>query len=112
MKKKIIVPLVLIGILGFMFLFTGCNKEEVKKEDGYTNDQLCQMALDYYEKNNGYRPGKAAAQAGEDGKVVIQLYDQLSDHNSTSDWYTVDAKTGKGTNILGESIDLSTVAKK
>jgi hypothetical protein len=41
-----------------------------------------------------------------DGTISIQLYDSFSDHNSTSDWYTVNPKTATGTNIRGEEINL------
>jgi len=77
----------------------------------YTEAQLCAMALDHYEKTNNYRPGHAASQKNDDGTITIQLYDSFSDHNSTSDWYTVNPKTGKGKNLLEEDIDLSPYAK-
>ena len=77
----------------------------------YTEQELAQMALDYYEAKTGYRPGKVATEKNEEGKIVIQLYDSFEDHNSTSDWYTIDTKTAKGTNVLEEDIDLSKFAK-
>lgn len=77
----------------------------------YTEQELAQMALDYYEAKTGYRPGKVATEKNEEGKIVIQLYDSFEDHNSTSDWYTIDPKTAKGTNVLEEDIDLSKFAK-
>jgi hypothetical protein len=72
----------------------------------FSNDELCRFALDYYEMKTGYRPGCAAAASQPTGEVVIQLYDNMGDHNSTCDWYTVDRVTGKGTNLMGEEIDL------
>lgn len=77
----------------------------------YTEQELAQMALDYYEAKTGYRPGKVATEKNEEGKIVIQLYDSFENHNSTSDWYTIDPKTAKGTNVLEEDIDLSKFAK-
>ena len=85
------------------------NKSTDSKE--YTEQELAQMALDYYEAKTGYRPGKVATEKNEEGKIVIQLYDSFEDHNSTSDWYTIDSKTAKGTNVLEEDIDLSKFAK-
>lgn len=85
------------------------NKSTDSKE--YTEQELAQMALDYYEAKTGYRPGKVATEKNEEGKIVIQLYDSFEDHNSTSDWYTIDPKTAKGTNVLEEDIDLSKFAK-
>lgn len=74
--------------------------------DTYSIDALCEMALDYYEALTGYRPSQAAGGKRDDGMVVIQLYDNLGDHNSTSDWYTVDPMSAVGTNTIGETIDL------
>ena len=76
--------------------------------DFFSNAQLCEMALGYYEQKNNYRPGQAGAMINYDGKIAIQLYDNNGDHNSTCDWYTVDRYTAVGTNMLGETIDLKT----
>ncbi|GEM_PF-2311554 len=73
----------------------------------YSNLELCEMALDYYEKNFAYRPGDAAAEEQPDGKIAIQLYDNFDDHNSTSAWYTVDRFTAKGTDIMGNAVSLA-----
>lgn len=76
----------------------------------FSNEDLCARALAYYEQKNSYRPSAAAAMSNADGTIAIQLYDNLSDHNTTCDWYTVDRYTGIGTNIMQEEIDLSQVA--
>ncbi len=73
----------------------------------YSDIQLCEMALDYYELQTGYRPGMVSSTVNEDGTVTIQLYDNLGDHNATSDWYTVDRYTAIGTNLLDEEIRLT-----
>ncbi len=75
----------------------------------YSTDDLCQRALAYYEQKTGYRPSQVSAMLQVDGTVAIQLYDNLIDHNTTSDWYTIDRYTGIGTNVIGEKIDLSQV---
>lgn len=80
--------------------------ESVLTPDTYSIDALCEMALDYYEALTGYRPSQVAGGKRDDGMVVIQLYDNLGDHNSTSDWYTVDPMSAVGTNTMGETIDL------
>ena len=90
---------------------TETNQVADNKSGEYTEQELVKMALDYYENKNNYRPGHAAAQKNEDGTYSIQLYDSFSDHNSTSDWYTVDAKTGVGTDIKGNKIDLKDKTK-
>ena len=73
----------------------------------YSNVQLCEMALNQYEKQTGYRPGDASAQVQENGLIAIQLYDNMGDHNSTSAWYTVDKYTAQGTDLTGNSVDLT-----
>ncbi|MBR7037972.1 MAG: hypothetical protein IKI21_01805 [Oscillospiraceae bacterium] len=74
--------------------------------DFFPNVQLCEMALNYYQAHNGYRPAAAEAMINYDEKIAIQLYDDMDGHTATSDWYTVDRYTATGTNILGEPIDL------
>ena len=72
----------------------------------YSNLELCEMALDYYESRYAYRPEDASAEVQADGKIAVQLYDSLDDHNSTSAWYTVDRFTAQGTDIMGNTVNL------
>ena len=88
------------------------NNEKQDNNKEYSQADLEKMALDYYEAKTGYRPTKSGSQVNDDGTVSIQLYDNMGDHNSTSDWYTVDPKTGIGTDLLNEKIDLTTKPKK
>ena len=77
----------------------------------YTNQELAQLALRDYEGRNGLTGSglTAAAANDEDGTVTIQLYQELSGHNSTAAWYQVDRCTARGTDISsGEAVDLST----
>lgn len=76
------------------------------KKESYTTSELQKMALDYYEAKTGYRPNSVSLQVNADGSISIQLYDNMGDHNSTSDWYTVDKNTATGTDIMGNKIDL------
>ena len=77
----------------------------------YTNQELCQLALDYYRTTpdaDVSAPLTATAVSQEDGMVSIQLYATLNDHNSTAAWYTVDRCTGQGRNdSTGEAVDLT-----
>ncbi len=78
--------------------------------EGYSDKELCLMALDYYEAQNGQRPGKAAVDDVNGNIVTIQLYDEMGDHNSTSAWYEIDRTTGKGTEtVFGDEVDLTSV---
>lgn len=72
----------------------------------YSDDELCNMALQYYVNKTGYTPGHVNI----DTNGVIHLYDIVGNHTATCDWYSVDRNTGIGTNMLNEPIDLSPYA--
>jgi hypothetical protein len=80
----------------------------VTKSAGYSNAQLCEMALDYYERHQGYRPSKCSVdQSDQSGLVKLHLYDDMGDHLATSAWYTVDRVTGIGIDeIFMNQVDL------
>lgn len=73
----------------------------------YSNEELAEMALNYYEAANAYRPGAADAAIDEDGTVVIRFYDSFADHDATSDWYRIDRYTARGTDLMEEPVDLT-----
>lgn len=75
----------------------------------YSNQELADLALDYYQENNPAQDSQnltSAAQTQEDGSVSIQVYENLGDHNSTAAWYTVDRVTAAGTDGSGSEVDL------
>ena len=72
----------------------------------FSLDELGELALDHYQEQNGYRPNSVGCEPDGD-TVTIQLFDNMGDHNSTSDWYTIDSNTGKGTNLMGDEVDLT-----
>lgn len=73
----------------------------------FTNEELAGYASELYEQQYGKTPPCVETQTNVDGTVTIQLYENLSDHNSTWAWYTVDRRTGIGTDdISGEEICL------
>ena len=75
----------------------------------YSNQELCDLALTYYNERNIAQDTQgltAAAQTNEDGTVTIQVYENLGDHNSTAAWYTVDRVTAQGTDGNGQAVDL------
>lgn len=85
-------------------------KEQIAEvsQEGYTDEELCNMAREYYTAHNNYTPSVVEVDSvTEDGKVLIHLYDIMEDHTATSDWYLVDRVTAKGTNILEEKINLA-----
>lgn len=75
----------------------------------YSDDALRSLAVSYYSRTaGGAGELDAAVLANEDGTVTVQVYENLKDHNSTAAWYTVDRRSGKGTDVnTGEAVDLS-----
>lgn len=60
----------------------------------YSNPQLCEIALDYYEKNNGTRPASCDAINNADNTVTLHIYE---DDNTIIASYTVDRTSCAGT---------------
>ncbi len=74
---------------------------------GYTDEELCRMALDHYEKTEGYRPSEAEIDSYDGDKVTIHLYDDMGTHTATAAWYEVDRNSAKGQDVIfGNEIDL------
>ena len=77
----------------------------------YTPDQLCQLALDYYERHSGYRPSIADYETQSDGRYLVHLYDFVEQggmsHTATSAWYLVDAYAVGTDEIFGGYVDLT-----
>ena len=42
-----------------------------------------------------------------DGTLNIHLYEETGGHTATWDWYYIDPNTLKGTNLMGEAVDLN-----
>lgn len=80
--------------------------EEAVLESEYTEEEIGILALDHYERANGYRPQYFGISLNDNGTVSIQLYDLVEDHISTSDWYVIDPATGKGKDVLGRNLDI------
>ena len=88
-------------------IFTFLRENGAQPLQFFSNDKLCALALDDYEKSQHYRPAKAAAFINVDETIAVQLYDTEGDQVITYDWYTVDRYTGTGLNIRNEKINLS-----
>ena len=70
---------------------------------GYSEEQLCDMAIEDYNSRNGVKPAKAEASETEDGSLSITLTD---DSGNVLDTYTIDSDTTTGTNSAGDEVDL------
>ncbi len=76
-------------------------------ENGYTDDELCEMALDFYEAIYEYRPDYASVESeGEDG-VTIGLFDENEDKRTGIAYYCVGRDTARGYDcVFGNEVDL------
>lgn len=86
------------------------------KADGYSNEQLLEMAENYFRSEHGFAPAHVEIDSENRNEVIIWLYDkdefmngenEIAGSAHTGDWYTVDRMTGKGENVLFEEIDLT-----
>lgn len=95
----------------FLFVFLiFCLPAAAYASASYTNDQLCGMAKQHYKNQYGQEPPVVQVDHESGNEVVLHLYEFTSGHTATWDWYTVNRNTGKGTNFMGERIDLSPYA--
>lgn len=89
------------------------NRNETKNSNiGYSDNELINMARKFYEKTTGHRaPPIIEIDSVTGNNVNIHLYEFIGEpgeeHISTTDWYSVDRYTGKGTNVIGDQIDLT-----
>lgn len=92
----------------------GMNSEEEEKEKTTTDvkmESIDNSYNDIVEKAREYSgaPEAALDQVLDDGTIVIRLYEDMGDHTSSWDWYTIDPHTLCGTDFNGNPIDLNSV---
>ena len=100
--------------------FSGDYRGYISQEEagmGFSPTELAVMAQDYCEATTGFRPPLSDAVLHDDGSVTIHLYEIMDrgtqyERTGTANWYTVDAATGKGTDITGNYVDLAPYARK
>lgn len=93
--------------------FTFVSPQSADEFTFYTDDQLYDIVLKYYqEDNNNYKPQYSGVQHNSDGTATVHLLDISGDRSYTAALCTLDRVTLKGTNDLtGEAIDLSGYAE-
>ena len=64
-------------------------------------DEIVELAMDH-----SGAPLAELDQVMENGNLYIHLYEDMGDHTATIDWYEIDPKTLKGTNFIGDPVDL------
>ena len=97
--------------------FVNVNKnytlEQIADEvEGYTNEELIQMAGNYFVDIYGFMP-QIIDVDHVDGNIValhcyeIVEYEDADSHTSTYDWLFIDRTTGTGENYHGDPVDLN-----
>ncbi len=81
-------------------------QNQVQNNEVVDDTQLCQLVSDYYYERYGIRPPCVRVDNYDGDIVIIHLYEAMSDHDVTWDWYYVDRNTGETTNFMGESFNL------
>ena len=79
------------------------NKEHVH---GYSNEQLLEMAFEFYEAVNGHSPMHGACEDLEHEMVSIKLFNIEGDRFYICETYTVHRVSGVGTDSQGEKVEL------
>lgn len=85
------------------------------QEEDYTQEAEASQTLTYDEivELARIKSGAPIAELDsitDDGKLSIHLYEDMGDHTSTWDWYTIDPNTLIGTNFNDEKVDLNDVS--
>ncbi|MCR5651203.1 MAG: hypothetical protein K6F86_08500 [Lachnospiraceae bacterium] len=77
-------------------------KESDEGSGDLSNDEIVELA-----KKHSGAPKAELDQVMDNGNLYIHLYEEMDDHDSTWDWYEIDPRTLKGTNFMGEEVDLN-----
>lgn len=103
----------LILVLCACCLLVACGKEKAK-DNSSANDttKISQEEILERAKELSGAPCAEVDSVTEDGQLVIHLYEDMSDHIATYDWYTINPDTLLGENLLGDEIDLNSVGTK
>ena len=103
MKKKFLKGLCLSMMFVLTLQIVGyCEKV-------YSDKELIELATAYYKSHSSddYIPGNIEIDHVDGDEVLIHLYDVGYDFTFTSNWYTVNRKTGKGKDFFENEIDIS-----
>ena len=105
-----------IKVFGTDMQMTGFHIYLEDEQEEFTDEELIEMAKKHYESVNGVVPPYIDIEHTDPGLVSIHLYDivEIPDDNGevqsmtqTYDWYTIDTTLGRGTNFMGEDVDLT-----
>lgn len=77
----------------------------------YSNDELCQMAKEYYNSSDGRECSYARAVIDKDGNIILSLYEAYDGGEDLIDTYDIDRETAQGTDKAGNFVDLTTVSE-
>ena len=82
-------------------------KESKKSDDSKKSSKLSnQEIVELARKKSGAPIGELDS-IDPDGTLNIHLYEDAGDHTATWDWYYINPDTLKGTNLMGDPVDLN-----
>ena len=99
-------------LYGCVYVGNSYENEVYEVNNGYSDEELCDMARNYYAEKHGKIPPQVEVDhIDEDGTVVIHLYEVVDypdeePHTATWDWYYIDRKTGEGKDFINNEVSL------
>lgn len=81
---------------------------EIIDADAYSNSEICEIVLDFYEINFAHRPQISEVDYSDDNSVTVHLYDDMGTHAATVAIYDINRYTLHGVDVINdEEIDFS-----
>ena len=102
-KKRLIVFLILVLIIISIVFVVINNKNKVVE---HTNQEWKDCANKYYEKETGNTASDIILYSDNKDVMIIEIYDSTDENADFVERYNLDYKTGKGTDLHGNSVDL------
>ena len=108
-KKRLIVFLILVLIIISIVFVVINNKKKIKQKEKvveHTNQEWKDCANKYYEKETGNTASDIILYSDNKDVMIIEIYDSTDENADYVERYNLDYKTGKGTDLHGNSVDL------
>ena len=78
-----------------------------KSDEGSGGSKLSNAEIVEKARKKAGAPCAVLDSIDPDGTLNIHLYEDMGDHTATIDWYYIDPDTLKGTNLMGDSVNLN-----
>ncbi len=78
-----------------------------KSDEGSGGSKLSNADIVEKARKKAGAPSAVLDSVDPDGTLNIHLYEDMGDHTATIDWYYIDPNTLKGTNLMGDAVNLN-----